>query len=415
LKRPAAASTVARSTGADAKKQKVVKAPAAKEIKKPVAPAVVRDERVVEVEAGLFENENLNVEARDMLCSMSDLVLLTPKEDRAPQMTAVVDLFQKTLGEVMSKYEGELADKLKEVDEFNVLKEQTESKVAELTEQMNAHKAVFLESRNKMADVARAFRTARESLGQAECKAIQSQDEARNAVALKEDLNTIKTDNLAFLIENPLHEDASAKASLLISVARRANLDESLLNSLPTTLAKATSDRGAFDRMVIAQCEKEMVAKIEQLEVQIASADSKQAELKSEVAAAQAIFDEAKENQIKQAALFTEVQTESTNREVAVEEAQKQLVELSDKVQHLLKRITTVRRSIEAFASGPIAAFEKLRDLEKPAPVVEEAPAPMNDETPGATEAPVLPEADVQVEETAAVSMEVTQEAVLAA
>jgi chromosome segregation ATPase len=364
LKRPAAASSVAA-----AKKAKVAARQTTALAKAEKAPR--RDPSVAKVSAGLDLAQDLPEAARNMLSEMLDFSLATFKEDRHRYQASMVEVVEKTLGEVTSALEVSLKTAQSGINENEARKEACTSSVEELETKAAEQRGEVGKMKYELADVARAFKAARQAVDEAETGQEMAERELKKAIADKDQLEDVLANHLRpLLLGGGAAGDATVqeKVGSLTSTLKKFGLDESMMSALPTALLKEPSARGPFDTMVLTQVDKDVSKRIAAYDATLKEAEPARAERVAKLERAEAELARAKTAQLESARAFQEARQVEEKLVIDVGSAKQSVTEVGKDMRRLQKEAEKAARALESFHNGPWSAFCQLRDRTAPPP-----------------------------------------------
>merc|ERR1712039_813143 len=166
------------------------------------------------------------------------------------------------------------------------------------------------------------------------------------------------------------YEDSEAERLVQTVIAVSANccLEESLVLSLPTALAKR--ERGAFDEAVIGQAEQSFLGKLDSLRDVVEAAEGPLAAQVSASQTAQAELDAAMDDQAQAEAKLRGSQDRSAEAAAAHETAKSMLAQAESKLEAATAVQGVKSGELEQFRSYNACLFNLLRDrvLQKQAP-----------------------------------------------
>lgn len=143
--------------------------------------------------------------------------------------------------------------------------------------------------------------------------------------------------------------------------AQEAQRYTSLVNALPSAFAKAPTDRGSFDQMVLSRIEEILKDHLAQLEERLHSGDALKAEKAAAVDQAEAVLNAAKQRQEAAAEACRAADAERREMEAAVRKAQASLKE-HEKVMAGLEAAVFVQQAGLELSQENLKAFTSLVD-----------------------------------------------------
>jgi len=331
---------------------------------------------------------------KQMLTNTLGETLAVPKERRHAFQDDAIEMVRKVLDSLkaaaLSKLEGaeeKLATAVKENEKCQSEVESAAAVVAERIQTMVAAKTKHVERTS--ARVA-----AKEALALAE-----REQASGNAGIVVTERKKQRLESCLETIYGPLKSGEMPAAEVrdgaktIQNLGKDLDFDMSLLQTVPTALAKAPSDRGSFDNVVISQIDAEFQKCLAKFTDELANGEPAKKERAAKVEAAsnehaQALASEEAANTAKEAArtAHKEAETEHT----AQLKAQQQSASDRDIASGV---VDAARAELTEFDEGPFAAFKELLEFtEIPPPAA--VPEPAADARAPAADIQ-LPEADV--------------------
>jgi len=209
-------------------------------------------------------------------------------------------------------------------------------------------------------------------------------------------------------------EDAEADSLVqkVMAVGQKGGLEESLLATLPTCLAKR--ERGAFDQVVLDGAEQGLQGRIAALREAVAGLESKLSEAGTSAQVAKEELEAALDAQTKASEQLQSKQEASSQASAEAAEAKRALTNFDQDLSQVQDHLLAKRSELESFCSYNLAMFKMLRDAtaSKPEPPSEEAVPMAQDqqmqqqlvEEEPSVEQPVVAEAPMHAEQAAEAS-----------
>merc|ERR1719277_686317 len=169
-------------------------------------------------------------------------------------------------------------------------KEKLMATVSEKEAECKAKEEAETQAKEKAGADASALKGAEAALKDASAKQASGEADLLVAEGHKAELELVQKDHIAPLLEGTA-ENSKLSAKETMKAAKKFISEQGLLETLPTTLAKAKDERGTFDGLVIKQMEDAFAAALQD----VATAVSKGAATKEELAAAVAAATQAKD------------------------------------------------------------------------------------------------------------------------
>lgn len=338
------------------------------------------------VAAAVLEAETFPSPVLEMLGSNLTDSLGVAKETRHPFQEKVVTMVGEVLQSVEAAKQAAVAEAEAKLGEVTAVKEERETAEKAATDELAAKEEVTSTATTAAQEAALALTTAEEALAAAEAgraagMAAQGADEKK-----KGQLETILASNYMPLKEGSV--EGSKTRGMLASVmalGQEFEFDGTLLDTLPTAVAKAPGDRGTFDNLVVEQLEKEFKKCVADLEAKIAAAEPARKEHDAKVAEASAEVEKAKASDQEQKAALEAAKAAQKEALAAMKEAAKTVKQTGPEMKEATAALASAEAGLKAFRESPLAAYKAL--LERPEFVPEE-PAPEEEEEEKAEEPP---------------------------
>merc|ERR1719230_1028432 len=148
----------------------------------------------------------------------------------------------------------------------------------------------------------------------------------------------------------------------------RAGLEDSLIKSLHLPLSKAPDQRGSFDGVVLKSLEEAIEEKLAKLSSEIEAFGPAKEECAAKVKEAQEAHDSAKEASDSAVEASAEAKKAEEVAKQAAAAAQKSTKSLVSDLAAAAKSLDEAKEALSTFQSGPLAAFNELKDRTAPQP-----------------------------------------------
>lgn len=361
---------------------------------------------IVSVEEGVKEVE-IPTSAREMLHSMLEVALGAFSEDRDKYMNSVVDMINGVFTTSRQQYASEVETSEKIVEEAseelqkqNSVIDAAQNHVAEQHAQVKALTA-------KLAAVAEEFRSRRNAAEEIQRECDNAGAEIERDGKAQEVLEATIEECFRPLCSEGVPEGGADEANLKIKKLCEAlvvaKFDDSMVQALPMALVKAISSRGAFDVMCIQQVEQEVGNRASAFKARVDGAASATAAREKTLQEAKTLFERSKSQQLELAQQLSIAQEEETARNIKVLEVKDVAKAIRKKSREAENAGDSWSRTLNCFNSGPVKAFETLRERTKPpAPVVEPEPVVADEPEEVAAEDAAPPAADEAMPEAVA-------------
>lgn len=186
-------------------------------------------------------------------------------------------------------------------------------------------------------------------------------------------------------------EEGEGKAHLkkLEPFLKKIEIEGTLLQALPSSVAKAKDKRGTFDHLVLQELSKAFNVKIAALAASVEAEGPAAQQRDVAVAAAEKDHDAKKTDLTQAAAEFEAAEKEDAAREEALSQAKQAVDDFQPQVDDVTERLSNAQKALEEFTAGPLANFfvfqARIAAVPEEAAPAEEAAAPVEE----AVEAPV--------------------------
>jgi len=315
------------------------------------------------------QKKDVPAEVTTLLGSMLVHCLSTYKDERHTFQSEVVDMASKVLADSSNALEAEVAKAQELVDGGAGEKDRREKAVAEAEAAYTASQEdakVKEEDKKAKAEAYKAavapLKAAKDAqkTGDAEGLALEKEKDALES-AVQSDLNPMK--------------DAGGKQRQLDRLSKaltRAGLEDSLIQCAHLPLGKAPDQRGIFDGVVLKNIEEAIAEKLAKLSNEIEAFGPAKEERAAKVKAAQEAHDAAKDASDSSAEALTEAKKAEASAKEAATAAKKSAMSLDSDLANAAKSLEETKEELSNFQSGPLAAFDELKDRKVPQPEPEE-------------------------------------------
>jgi chromosome segregation ATPase len=187
-----------------------------------------------------------------------------------------------------------------------------------------------------------------------------------------------KADELQAIVESriqPLKEVAGTNKAIqeLVKEMRKFEVDESLLSTLFSVVAKAPAERSDFDQLAFNNLEKAVSAKATELAAGMQAAEPQKTRAAAAVDAAKAKFDAASDALKNGKAALVAAQKEVSEAESDLNKVNKASDHFEDFVKTAEANANTTRKTLLAFQTGPLETFASLKTTASPQPPAPDA------------------------------------------
>jgi len=325
-------------------------------------------------------------EVKSMLANAIDGTLVVPKEKRHVFQTNVIEMISEILDGLKAAAQSKLDDAEKKLEMRCKESEQFQSAVEAAATMLAERKKMATAADFKHAELASARVTAKQLLASAERKQASG-----NAGLLDTEQKKQKLESVLETVFGPLKGGEMPATKVQDGITRIQKLaedlgfDASLLLTVPAAFAKAPSERGSFNNVVIEQMEAEFQNRMVTFTDELANGEPAKKERADEVEAAssehaQALASEEAAKSTKEAARTAQKESE-TEHDARVKEQQQGMRDMDS----ASKRLDAAKAELAVLHDGPLSAFRGLLEFtEVPPPP---APVPAS-EDPTAADAP---------------------------
>jgi len=370
MKRPAA-----RMSSSSVKREPVLKKPAGTS-----GPSGRVNQLCNQVSHAILESPEYPSEVKNMLANALIGSLAIPKEKRHSFQESAIEMVRKVLDSLeaaaqckFDKVEKELETACKDNDARQCAVEAA---------------AVTLAERTKTADAAKsehAERTLARVAAKGALALAEQEQTTGNASLVATEEKKQRLESGMETIYSPLKNGELPAGEVpdgiknIGKLGKELGLDASLLQTVPAALAKAPSNRGSFDNVVMSQLEAELQRCLVALTDELASGEPAKKERAAKVEAAtiehaEAVTAEEAAKAAKEA-LRTGVKDAETEHQALMKTQQQAARDMAA----ASAKVDTAKGELKEINEGPLAAFKELFDLTEippPAPAPEEQPEP---------------------------------------
>lgn len=366
-----------------------------------------------QVSLALSQAEGLTPGAAEMLCSALSGSLRLPRDARHKYQQGLVDIVREELSNIEASMQRAIEAAQGLASETEATKTSSLGALNEAKAQVQTQQDALQRSKVQLAEVAMAFRAARQALEDAGLEQHSKGKEIDRAAATKASLEKVLE------AMETVHERPEELEKTVEGVLRHLKVDDSMRTAMPSALSKAPDARGPFDVMVFDQLRASSKVQQEALEATIQAGEPLKAALEQGVQSAAAAFDAAKARQVAAADAFLQEQANLSALQVASSAAQSTLSKATKKARQATQDRDSAEAELDLFRQDAFSAFTFLCERTAPAPepeeVAAEAPAEV-EEAPAGVEAAaeaeeVAMEEEAAAEEAAAAPMEAPAEA----
>lgn len=312
----------------------------------------------------LLSQLGINEDCRQMLSAAAPLSLCVPSDQRHQHQRLAVEM----LGEVATGVEGALREAAVSAEaalaEIEGSRDGLQERVKAAGEELDGASSEA-EARKRALDAASAgVLAARRALS-------EKQEEQRKAVALiqqsqgdQERLRAILDGPFAKLRDGEWSGNAEAK-TLYAEVAKmlpKLQLDDSLVQALPSSMVKKPEERGAFDKMVSDQLQLGLQGRISGLGDSVSAMQPEGEKCASAVEGAEGALEQATSAQQDAAGELNLAQEARRKATAALDAARGALTGFEPQRKAAMDAMDSKRTALADFQSGCVASLQRLRD-----------------------------------------------------
>jgi len=346
-----------------------------KKVKERGRPAKTPKRKVIELDrevskkcrklaGALNKAADLPSDVSKMLVDVVPLCLDLPQDQRHRFQAHVVEAVDRMMQSVEETMKKNIADMQSKYNEAKQQASPYEAKVVEAEEKLRAAVEDFHTETKILADTALKFRAARKRLEEEQSIQKSGDQDYEAAAQEKEKLQTIVDDYIVPLKTGTVPESEVKKhcESLLATLPQLdASFDEAILLVLRSSLTKAPSSRGPFEKMAIDQLVDTMTKQIELENQTLVSGETGKQQRASMVHKAQQEFDEALNKQKVRAEAFQMSLSLKNESESALAMSHESLKTLASNIKDHEKTLHKAEADLETFLNGARNSFEELK------------------------------------------------------
>jgi len=353
------------------------------------------------VSKALLQSTDFPAHVLEMLSTSLPGCLGMPKEQRHPFQQEIAGM----VGEVLAKCEAGLQGGVQSAETslaaVKALKDTDEATERDEAEKLSAKEEAWAAAQTAADEASKALSAAREAQAATEAAKAAGDAEHEAAAEKKARLSSALSDHFLPIKEGGA-EPAKVKEGIAAVLAAGGDFsfDATLLKALPSAAQKAFGDRGSFDSLVLDQIEAEFKKHAEALDELIANAEPTKKEQEAKVEEATAESEKAKAHEQECAAALVAAKAEVKEALASKRAAAKAIRERGPEIKQMTAELEKASTRLDEFRSGPLAAFQELRDLSEAAPAeAEEAQAPKDPSEAPADDGQTIPTAEAVAKE----------------
>jgi len=232
--------------------------------------------------------------------------------------------------------------------------------------------------KRKLGETALQFQAAKKEIESVK-QASETLDQQLQKVQSKvKTLQAATTQLIEPLVQGCLDESSKTAAiKELRQLLEEYNMDQSMMQALPSAMNTEPTQRGPFDSMVIAQLNGEMAKAVEQGQALVDSAQKEQDNMASSVSKAEAVLQEKKDLQASAVSVYLAAQKTMLAHEATLTDAKAAKSSFDSAVKRRHRAVDDAHHKLEKFEEI-ISNFSKIiscpKDEEKVAPQEDAAP-----------------------------------------
>eukprot|EP00413_Alexandrium_margalefii_P032671 CAMPEP_0204556464 /NCGR_PEP_ID=MMETSP0661-20131031/29608_1 /ASSEMBLY_ACC=CAM_ASM_000606 /TAXON_ID=109239 /ORGANISM="Alexandrium margalefi, Strain AMGDE01CS-322" /LENGTH=352 /DNA_ID=CAMNT_0051563573 /DNA_START=48 /DNA_END=1102 /DNA_ORIENTATION=+ len=313
------------------------------------------------VAAALAASPDFPAEVLEMLGTSLKASIGVPREGRHPFQDEVA----RMIGDVISKREeglqaGATAAEGK-LEEVNAQKAEREGVQGAAVQELSAKEEATAAAQTAAGEAVTGLMAAKEALTAAEAALAAGQEALTAAEAKKAQLSSMLNDDYVPIKEGTA-EPAKVQQGIaaMVRIGKDFSLDKTLLESAPVAAAKAPSDRGSFDGIVLQQLEAEFQKCTASLEDTIATAEPTKKELEAKVAEASAGVERALAAEQESKAAAEAAKAAQKEALAARRAAAKAVQQCGPELKQAAAALEAAKAELAKFREGPLAAYKAL-------------------------------------------------------
>jgi len=263
----------------------------------------------------------LPAECCEMLLAMLPWSLCVPSDERGEAHIEAVKMVEEVVASIQAKMQEAIQSESARVGDLDEKKTSLQADISSAQAALAEAVAAVDGQKAQLAETSAALLQQRRAFGQAEAKKAKDAAELEQIEAQKLEVEKVISDNFRKLKsgEWQVGEEDGLFQPVQALIAK-LDLDESLMTSLPVSLKK--KERGAFDQVVVDQCEEKLNAKVDELVATISTMRSTATGNAATVEELKAALEEAQGKQQAVATQFGDAQEISTKAAAKVKEAE---------------------------------------------------------------------------------------------
>lgn len=300
------------------------------------AKVVLEDPVLAKVHAIITVLQNVDFEVpgtmanREMLVAMAPAVLATPCDARHSHQQMVADTYKELFINEESRLTQQVSEAEVKVTEANDALATRKATVASVEAALNEKNNELKAKQIELAGEVQVTKDAESTMKNLATELADSEQMKGWNVEEHEATTSLKTEHFLVLKEGSWEGDSVPKdhVKALQSFFRKIHVDASMVAALPTALGRKPADRSDFDNLAVSELDKNLEAKLQELQQKIEGHEAMMMAKKAEKEAAESAHDAAKAQQ-----------RQSCEALLALKAEQKQLLaELSEKKQAVIEQ-----------------------------------------------------------------------------
>lgn len=309
-----------------------------------------------------LEGAELPEDCRAMLISMVPGCLETAADERQELQAMAVSMIDDVFQARQTAMEQAILDAEAKLVDIEAGRGSLDGNVAKADTEL-AERVVIVEARKKvLATASQEVVAAKSAAGDAREAQRLSDEEHIKVAGEKSTLEAVLRDHFTPLKEGKWESTCGVHLGALLPVAKRIELDQSLVSAMPSSCSKKPEERGPFDQMVVTQLEELLVQKVAAFVAQLEAAGPQAEERRLTAEAAQKNADEAKERQQQAASEVFSAQASQREQSAALDAAKAAVQNFEPTLRAATEAIEQAKASLEEFRSCNLVCFETARD-----------------------------------------------------
>lgn len=313
---------------------------------------------------GIRRGVHLNVDCRDMLIAMVPSTLCVPADQRGELQAKCVSMIDETFSAVAEQLKVAMDDETAKVAAVEASKSELESKVVEAeamhtaaSELAEAKTAAHVKASQKRASLSEVLASKKAEQEQGNASLMRARKE-------KEPVTNMLASEFKSLLDGTwdTQEQAETHIRAVSALARNLGIEESMLAALPAALGRKPAERGAFDIMLVQECNQKFQNKVAEIDLELKNGAPAEAERAAAVAAAETALQEGMSAEGTTANELLSAKTAVKDAKATVKEAENVVAKFEGTHRTAVASLQEKKTALENFTDYNVACFKILRD-----------------------------------------------------